>query len=125
MLNTTKSDEQKASGEIFLMIDNREKREKDEEKNYFEEKITEKYKIQCLKDNISLGDFIWIYKDNETEEKYVLDYIIERKKADDLASSILDGRYKEQKYRLKNSGITNIIYLYEGYASQTAVKTEK
>jgi crossover junction endonuclease MUS81 len=34
-----------------------------------------------------------------------LDFIIERKKADDLAASILDGRYKDQKYRLKNSGI--------------------
>lgn len=37
---------------------------------------------------------MWVY-DNK-----VLDYIIERKKADDLAASILDGRYKDQKYRL-------------------------
>jgi crossover junction endonuclease MUS81 len=43
---------------------------------------------------------------------FVLDYIIERKKADDLAASIIDGRYKEQKYRLKNCGAKNILYLY-------------
>lgn len=55
----------------------------------------------------------------------VLDYIIERKKADDLAASIIDGRYKEQKFRLKISGISNIIYLYEGHPSQASQKTEK
>ena len=76
-----------------------------------------------MKANISLGDFIWVYQDNRTKEQLVLDYVVERKKADDLASSILDGRYKEQKFRLKTSGISNIIYLYEGHASQTAVKS--
>jgi hypothetical protein len=34
---------------------------------------------------------------------YVLDFIVERKTADDLAASIMDGRYDEQKFRLKNS----------------------
>lgn len=47
----------------------------------------------------------------------MLDFIVERKKADDLASSIIDGRYKDQKYRLKNSGISNIYYIYEGHPS--------
>lgn len=32
---------------------------------------------------------------------------------DDLASSIKDGRFGEQKFRLKDSGIENIIYLIE------------
>ena len=45
---------------------------------------------------------------------YVLDFIIERKTADDLAASIMDGRYEEQKFRLKNCGINNVIYLVEG-----------
>jgi crossover junction endonuclease MUS81 len=44
----------------------------------------------------------------------VLDFIVERKTADDLASSIVDGRYNEQKARLKNCGISNVIYLVEG-----------
>lgn len=55
----------------------------------------------------------------------VLDYIVERKKADDLISSIHDGRYKEQKYRLKNSGFTNIYYLYEGHLTGANAMSEK
>ena len=42
--------------------------------------------------------------------------IIERKTLNDLSSSITDGRYEEQSYRLSNSEIHNhnIIYLIEG-----------
>jgi ERCC4-type nuclease len=32
----------------------------------------------------------------------------------DLASSIVDGRYEEQKLRLRSSGIANCVYLVEG-----------
>jgi crossover junction endonuclease MUS81 len=48
----------------------------------------------------------------------LLDFIVERKTADDLAASIMDGRYEEQKYRLKTSGLSNVIYLVEGTPSQ-------
>ncbi|KAJ9077722.1 Crossover junction endonuclease mus81 [Entomophthora muscae] len=34
---------------------------------------------------------------------------------DDLASSIKDGRFKEQKFRLKNCGAKKVIYLVEGF----------
>lgn len=37
---------------------------------------------------LSIGDFAFSYNGE------VLDYIIERKKADDLSASITDGRYK-------------------------------
>jgi crossover junction endonuclease MUS81 len=55
-------------------------------------------------------------------EGQVLDYVVERKKADDLISSIHDGRYKEQKYRLKNSSFNNIFYLLEGHLSSNFAK---
>jgi crossover junction endonuclease MUS81 len=55
----------------------------------------------------------------------VLDYVVERKKADDLMSSIVDGRYKEQKYRLKNSTIGNVFYLYEGHLTGSYAKQER
>lgn len=32
---------------------------------------------------------------------------------DDLAGSIKDGRFHEQKFRLKDSGVQNVIYLIE------------
>lgn len=68
--------------------------------------MRKKYGIKCESASLNLGDFLWVY-DNK-----VLDYIIERKIADDLAASILDGRYKDQKYRLNQSSITNIYYIY-------------
>ncbi|SCM12006.1 crossover junction endonuclease MUS81, putative [Plasmodium chabaudi adami] len=58
-------------------------------------------------------------KNNEIEEnvdyeEYVLKWIIERKALNDLSSSIIDGRYDEQKYRLMRSKETcHIIYLIE------------
>ena len=35
-------------------------------------------------------------------EEVILEYIIERKRMDDLAESIIDGRFKEQKVNIKN-----------------------
>ena len=65
--------------------------------------------IKLVSENLPLGDVI--IQDNESEK-----IIMERKTLSDLASSIKDGRYTEQSYRL--NGIShhnhNIIYLIEG-----------
>jgi crossover junction endonuclease MUS81 len=54
---------------------------------------------------LMIGDFFWIIeiinKHTLESEWYPLDYIIERKQGDDLASSIVDKRYKDQIFRLK------------------------
>ncbi len=44
----------------------------------------------------------------------VLDCIVERKKTPDLAASILDSRYNEQKGRIIESGLFRRVYLVEG-----------
>ena len=41
----------------------------------------------------------------------VLQLIVERKRVDDLAGSIKDGRYAEQKFRLQRCGISSILYV--------------
>jgi len=66
--------------------------------------------VKIQKENLSIGDII-ISDDNNND---IL--IIERKTITDLASSIYDGRYKEQSFRLQNSEIHNhnIVYLIEG-----------
>jgi ERCC4-type nuclease len=60
--------------------------------------------------NLPIGDII-LCDDNEVEK-----VIVERKSLSDLASSIKDGRYEEQSYRL--NGIShpnhNIMYIIEG-----------
>lgn len=65
--------------------------------------------IDLAIENLPIGDIII----SSNEEELV---IIERKSLSDLASSIRDGRYNEQSYRLNNSSVHNhnIIYLIEG-----------
>ena len=98
---------------IYLIVDLREKGAGNEN---FKVEILNKlhYPIPIEEKNLSLGDFTWIYKDQLDGEEYMLDFIIERKTLNDLSASILDGRYNEQKYRLKNSPYKNIYYLFEG-----------
>lgn len=73
---------------------------------------------------LNVGDFLWIaqHKTDKTSE-LVLPYIIERKRLDDLSSSIKDGRFHEQKFRLKQSGVQNIIYLIENHVKGGKVHT--
>ena len=58
---------------------------------------------------LEIGDVVFTL--NETEV-----FIIERKKASDLAASIKDGRYKEQAYRLNGNPLHNhnIMFIIEG-----------
>ena len=85
-------------------------REKELIKNI--ENLTKERKYNCELEilNLDLGDIIIC--DKNKEEKV----IIERKTLQDLASSIRDGRYNEQSYRLNNCSMHNhhIIYLLEG-----------
>jgi len=72
--------------------------------------IVQNYKnIEIVVENLPLGDII-------LEENDISLIIIERKTLADLGSSIKDGRYEEQSYRL--GGLDhhnhNIIYLIEG-----------
>ncbi|GIY06476.1 crossover junction endonuclease MUS81 [Caerostris darwini] len=63
---------------------------------------------------LHVGDFLWIARDSfDSEKELVLDFVVERKRMDDLAHSIKDGRFREQKFRMKNSGLRNPIYLVE------------
>lgn len=62
--------------------------------------------------HLNVGDFTWIARDKHGNE-LVLPFIVERKRLDDLAGSIKSGRYHEQKFRLRSSGIPNVIYLIE------------
>lgn len=56
---------------------------------------------------------------NDIRKELVLDYIIERKRIDDLASSIKDRRWIEQKNRLKNCGLRRPTYLIEYCGKQS------
>lgn len=79
---------------------------------------------------LNVGDFLWVARERVTPvpgqlrapagRELVLDYIIERKRMDDLCGSIIDGRFREQKFRLKRCGLRRPIYLVEGSSSSAA-----
>lgn len=72
---------------------------------------------------LNVGDFLWVAREKVAPvagqlrapvgRELVLDYIVERKRMDDLCGSIIDGRFREQKFRLKRCGLRKPIYLVE------------
>ncbi|KAK3996812.1 putative crossover junction endonuclease mus-81 [Cladorrhinum sp. PSN332] len=118
---------------VELVLDNREVRAKDD-RNYMQRELM-KRGITPITRPLTLGDFVWVAKCKQpgwlermgaseprvNAEGYrdtagdlvVLDWIVERKRLDDLISSNKDGRYREQKFRLRRSGIKNVVYIVE------------
>ena len=72
-------------------------------------------------DNLNIGDFI--IKNNNDE----LIMIFERKSLSDLMSSIKDGRYNEQSFRLNESELDNhnIFYIIEGNIMNFCLKNNE
>ena len=111
---------------VQLVLDNREVRTKDD-RDYLQDELTKKG-IKPILRALELGDFFWVAKLNdpstlsnhgeslsENSSELALDWIVERKRLDDLVGSIKDGRFNEQKFRLKKSGVKNVIYLIEEF----------
>ncbi|XP_042411298.1 crossover junction endonuclease MUS81-like isoform X1 [Zingiber officinale] len=63
---------------------------------------------------LPVGDAIWLARRRRCNTEYVLDFIVERKRVDDLCKSIRDNRYRDQKLRLQRCGVQKLIYLVEG-----------
>lgn len=95
---------------IQLVIDNREvKTPKD--RAFIDDQL---YRggIELQARVLEVGDALWIAKCDDGRE-FVLDHIVERKRMDDLVASIKDGRFEEQKFRLKRCGARNVIFVVE------------
>lgn len=92
-----------------LLIDNREPQAIIKYLNAINESSKNKITIEVT--TLDLGDYIFY---DETRETNLI--IIERKSLQDLESSIKDGRYAEQSFRLNDCPTHNhnIIYLIEG-----------
>lgn len=71
--------------------------------------------IRVEKQKLWIGDYHWVARSGDLE--YSLGLVVERKAAQDLAASIVDGRYQAQKRRLKDSG-AQCVYLLEGAAGR-------
>ena len=103
---------------MILYIDNREPDTIIEQLNFLNNSLN----ITITKKNLDIGDYL-IY--DEINQKPVI--LIERKSYNDLLSSIKDGRYNEQSYRLNNYELNNhnIFYLIEGNINTQLKQSQK
>ncbi|XP_055594338.1 crossover junction endonuclease MUS81 [Uranotaenia lowii] len=101
-----------ANPKVILLVDTQEAIGKSKSSLDRTLKELDQYRIAYEVRRLSVGDFLWIVRDDNGRE-FILPYVVERKRMDDLASSIKDGRFHEQKFRLKQCGLANVIYLIE------------
>ncbi|KAM5482032.1 Crossover junction endonuclease mus81 [Microsporum audouinii] len=105
---------------IELVLDTREVRSW-QDRDYISNGLAKRGVTPMIR-ALEIGDINWVAKCKdpnflaqygEQGDEVVLDWIVERKRLSDLLSSIKDGRFHEQKFRLRRSGIKNVIYLVE------------
>ncbi|KAK6531688.1 Crossover junction endonuclease mus81 [Orbilia ellipsospora] len=103
---------------VHLVLDNREVASKTD-RDYIQ-RAFETADCTPLTRAMELGDVMWIAKgklyengrETNEEVELSLDYVCERKRLDDLIGSIKDGRFHEQKFRLKKF-VANTTYIIE------------
>lgn len=86
---------------ITMVLDNREIKSKNNRSGFID--LLRKDGMEVEQRALPLGDVLWVAKrvdggglDTE-EDECVLNWVIERKRLDDLVGSITDGRFHEQK----------------------------
>ncbi|KAJ2021438.1 Crossover junction endonuclease mus81 [Coemansia sp. S680] len=107
----------KGEYDILLIVDNREVHSSADRNLIAKELEEQQVKIEIRP--LTVGDYLWIARAKPTSTfkhlpDIALDYVVERKRMDDLCASIRDGRYKEQHTRIHGTGFTNVLYIVEG-----------
>ncbi|KAL8743021.1 MAG: hypothetical protein Q9190_004577, partial [Brigantiaea leucoxantha] len=115
---------------VELLVDNREVHSR-EDRSYITKELQSLGIFPTVR-SLPLGDFFWVARPKDPDlltrhgeepgSEIALDYIVERKRLDDLVSSITDGRFREQKFRLRKTGVRNVIYLIEEIAMSSERK---
>ncbi|KAG9241472.1 hypothetical protein BJ878DRAFT_520612 [Calycina marina] len=116
---------------VHMVLDNREVRAK-KDRTHIQTELG-KHGVTPIMRAMTLGDVTWIAKvhdpkllsslggDVDEGDEVILDWIVERKRLDDLIGSIKDGRFHEQKFRMRKSGMKNVIYVIEEYSMDSEV----
>ncbi|CUS09478.1 unnamed protein product [Tuber aestivum] len=107
---------------VHLLLDNREVRTKND-RDYIQDNLKD-CGINPITRPLQVGDAMWIAcEKGGRNREIVLDHIVERKRLDDLVSSIKDGRFHEQKFRLAKSGLKHVTYIIEDFTLKEADRT--
>ncbi|KAK2593819.1 Crossover junction endonuclease mus81 [Conoideocrella luteorostrata] len=105
---------------VRLVLDVHEVRAKTD-RDYMQDELAKQDAAPIMR-SLEVGDAQWVAKCHDSTllqrlgaegDEVVLDWIVERKRLDDLIGSIKDGRFHEQKFRLKRSGVKKVIYIIE------------
>lgn len=115
---------------VHLVLDTREVRTKTD-RDYISNQLSQSG-VKLVTRALPLGDALWIAKlspdsarlltrnnigdEGEGNDEIMLDHIVERKRLDDLIGSIKDGRFHEQKFRLRRSAVKSVTYLIENFS---------
>ncbi|KAJ6469446.1 restriction endonuclease type II-like protein [Mycena sanguinolenta] len=99
---------------VNLVLDHREKGKND--RDFIADGLSKKG-VSVIRDSLDIGDVAWVARSIDGD-LCVLDAVLERKRLDDLAGSIKDRRFHEQKFRLHQSGMSRVFYLVEAYDTQ-------
>jgi crossover junction endonuclease MUS81 len=128
------------SWEVVCLVDVREVRDASALRGLLEQ--LRRAGVVCETAPLPLGDFAWVVRpvsnvsssqgdsaededfsstrsDIDPSQWFLLSCIVERKTVNDLNESIADGRWEEQKFRLRQCGIPGVTYLIEGWGNDT------
>ncbi|KAF4581222.1 Crossover junction endonuclease MUS81 [Ophiocordyceps camponoti-floridani] len=112
---------------VHLVLDVREVRAKTD-RDYMQDELA-KQGVTPIMRSLEVGDAQWIAKCRDPDvlsrrgaegDEVALDWIVERKRLDDLIGSIKDGRFHEQKFRLSRCGVKRVVYIVEEISMDTA-----
>ncbi|GJQ12172.1 hypothetical protein GpartN1_g3963.t1 [Galdieria partita] len=111
--------------QVYVILDNREVKGSGKSRKRLME-FLEILDVPVMLYQLELGDILFIAMTDSVDsgdgkspnvpvsEGRVLDYLIERKRNDDLVSSLHDRRFSRQRFFMKQSNISHLIYLIEG-----------
>ena len=105
--------------EVYPVIDHREVKSR-QDREFFSNALKTKG-VKSEVRQLALGDIVWVARHKATGFLCVLNTVIERKRLDDLAASIRDNRFMEQKARLDKSGCKHKYYLIEETMSSNGI----
>ncbi|PFH56361.1 hypothetical protein XA68_16611 [Ophiocordyceps unilateralis] len=112
---------------VHLVLDVREVRAKTD-RDYMQEELA-KQGVTPIMRSLEVGDAQWVAKCRDPDvlskhgaegDEVALDWIVERKRLDDLIGSIKDGRFHEQKFRLSRCGVKRVVYIVEEISMDSA-----
>eukprot|EP00897_Mesotaenium_endlicherianum_P002751 jgi/Mesen1/2503/ME000159S01625 len=114
--------------DVVLLVDHREQFQHTTRDRTSLDQVVEKLRVTHSLTvevrSLPVGDVMWLARHRHTRQEYVLDYVLERKRVDDLWASIKEKRFKDQKLRMLKSGLRHVALHTEVEDGINVLRTE-